>query len=208
MSPDPGSLYISKPGTSHSIPLVLASQSAARKEILQHLGLSLTVDPAHIDETIPPGTELTAFLAELAYRKALEVSRRHLTSLILGADTVIVDDAGIIGKPNDAAEARAILARLSGKSHQVITGLAIIDATTGAAARRTDVSTVVFRSLPPQTIENYLNTGEPFGKAGAYALQGLGAVLIANVQGDYNNVLGLSIASFVDALAELGYELL
>jgi septum formation protein len=195
-------------GTSHSLPLVLASRSQARRAILQQLGLSFAVDPADIDECIREGETPAEHVSELSYRKAVEVSSRHPASLVIGVDTVGLDDQGIIGKPDGEAEARAILERLSGKSHEVVTGLAIINAATGAAARRVDISTVTFRSLSQATIERYIRTGEPFGKAGAYALQGIGAVLIERVQGDYNNVLGLSITSLVDALDELGYELI
>jgi septum formation protein len=195
-------------GISRSIQLVLASRSQARMDILKQLGLSFTVDPADIDES-PNDRETPAeHVSELAYRKALKVSSRHPSSLIIGVDTVGVDDHGIIGKPDGEAEARAILERLSGKAHQVVTGLAIINAKTGASARRVDISTVSFRSLSQAAIERYIRTGEPFGKAGAYALQGFGALLVEKVEGDYNNVLGLSVTSLVDALDELGYELI
>jgi septum formation protein len=194
--------------TSRSQPLVLASRSPARSDILKQLGLSFTVDPADIDESIRDRETPAEHVADLAYRKALTVSSRHPAGLVVGVDTVGADDRGIIGKPEGETEARAMLERLSGKSHQVVTGLAIIDTTTGAAARRLDISTVTFRSLSPATIERYIRTGEPLGKAGAYALQGLGAALIEKVEGDYHNVLGLSIAALVDALEELGYELI
>jgi septum formation protein len=190
------------------LPLVLASRSQARMAILQQLNLSFTVDPADIDESITDQETPAEHVSELAYRKAMTVGGRHPSCLVVGVDTVGVDDQGIFGKPEGEAEARAILERLSGKSHQVITGLAIVNAATGAVARRVDISTVTFRRLSPPTIERYIRTGEPFGKAGAYALQGLGAALIESVEGDYNNVLGLSVASLVDALDELGYELI
>lgn len=195
-------------GSSRTLPIVLASRSPARMAILRQLGLAFTVDPADIDESARDGETPAEHVSELAYRKAVEVSRRHSSSLVIGVDTVGVDEHGIIGKPAGEAEARAILERLSGKSHQVVTGLAVINASTGAAARKVDISTVTFRALSAATIERYLQTGEPFGKAGAYALQGLGAMLIKSVEGDYNNVLGLSIASLIDALDELGFELI
>jgi septum formation protein len=203
-----GGLLPVEKGTACPIQLVLASRSQARKDILQQLGLSFTIDPADIDENIQDRETPAEHVSELAYRKVVKVSGRHPSCLVIGADTVIVDDQGIIGKPHSPVEARAILARLSGKSHKVITGMAIINSATGASARKWDISTVTVRSLSPQTIERYIQTDEPFGKAGGYALQGLGALLIARVQGDYNNVLGLSITSFVEALEELGYELL
>jgi len=195
-------------GAARSIPLVLASQSQARRDILRQLGLTFVVDPAGIDESARAGETPTEHVSELAYRKAVAISRRHLSSLVIGVDTVGVDDRGIIGKPAGESEARAILERLSDKSHQVVTGLAVINTATGATARRVVVSTVTFRPLSAATIERYIRTGEPFGKAGAYALQGIGAALVEKVTGDYNNVLGLSIASLVDALDELGFELI
>lgn len=195
-------------GTARQIQCVLASQSQARKAILQQLGLSFTIDPADIDENIQDRETPAEHVTELAYRKVVKVSGRHPSCLVIGADTVIVDAQGIIGKPQGPVEARAILERLSGKSHEVITGMAIINSASGASSRKCDISTVTFRSLSPKTIERYIQTDEPFGKAGGYALQGRGALLIARVQGDYNNVLGLSITSFVEALEALGYELL
>jgi len=203
-----GSFLPVEKGTTHQIQLVLASQSQARKAILKQLGLSFTIDPADIDENLQDRETPAEHVSELAFRKVVKVSGRHPSCLVIGADTVIVDDQGIIGKPNSPDEVRTILARLSGKSHRVITGMAIINSATGASARKWDISTVTFRSLSPKTIERYIQTDEPFGKAGGYALQGLGALLIESVQGDYNNVLGLSITSFVEALEELGYELL
>lgn len=200
--------HITERATSRIIPLVLASRSQARAEILRRLGLTFVTDPADIDETLQDGISLTDQLAELANRKVTEVAIRYPLSLILGADTVIVDTLGVVGKPEGEAGARIILSRLSGKTHTVVTGMAIVDSHTGKSARRSDTSSVTFRVLSPQTIDRYIASGEPLGKAGAYALQGLGAVLVERVEGDYNNVLGLSVVSFVDMLAELGYGLL
>jgi septum formation protein len=194
------------------IPLVLASASPAKRDVLQMLGLRFKVDAADIDERAVTFSDPDQLVAELSKRKATAVALRNSNALVLGADTVVVDDYGILGKPKDAVDAKHILARLSGKTHRVVTGLHLIGQDSGpderVSACRVATSVVTFRFLTEETIERYVATREPLGKAGAYGLQGTGALLVQKVEGEYTNVFGMPIVSFVDALAELGCELI
>jgi len=194
--------------SSRYVPLVLASASSSRVNILRLLGLRFKVAPADLDESAVAASTPEDLVSELAFRKALSVSQRHSSDLTLAADTLIIDGDGIIGKPNGIPDARRTLERLSGASHRVVTGLAVVDGTSARSVRKVTTTTVRFRAISSGTIERYLRTGEPIGKAGGYALQGIGALLVESVDGEYSNVLGLPVATFVDALFELGYELI
>ena len=188
--------------------LVLASASPARAALLRQAGIAFEVDPAHIAEQAVTAATTEALLCELAFQKALETGKRHPGKIILGADTVGLDDEGIFGKPDDADHAAAMLARLSGRTHYVITGITVLEQVTGRYINKIAKSAVQFRWLSPETIARYVASGEPIGKAGGYAIQGIGSLLVANIAGDYTNVVGLPLADFVDALRELGYELI
>lgn len=188
--------------------LVLASGSPSKINVLQLLGLRFKVDPANIDEDSVSAESPERLVCKLALQKALTVRERHGDSLVLGADTLIVDEVGVIGKPRGAVDAQLILKRLSGSTHKVITGLTLLDQVTDTTVQKLAVTSVTFRNLSSETIGRYISTGEPFGKAGGYALQGIGALLVKSVQGEYSNVLGLPIATFVEALFDMGYELI
>lgn len=194
--------------TNQSSSLVLASQSRSRSQILRRIGLRFTIDPSGIEEIGEKDKEPDSIAAELAASKAKRVSQRHPHSIIIGADTVIVDEKGLIGKPNDERQAKQMLHRLSGKPHIVLTGLAVIDSRTNMIIESVASTIVVFRKLTPSSIERYVQTGEPIGKAGGYALQGIGALLVERTEGDYTTVLGLPVSALVDALKQLGYEIL
>ena len=182
--------------------LILASQSPRRAEILTSVGWPFEAIAANIDETRLPSEDALSYVTRLAQTKAETVAKQILAgSLVLGADTVVVIDKEILGQPRDDDDARRMLSLLSGKWHQVITGVALL--------RRADVlqtsvgqqtTRVRFADLSREQIDWYVSTGEPKGKAGAYAIQGRGALLIEEIQGDYFNVVGLPI--------RLVYELL
>lgn len=183
--------------------LVLASSSPRRKMLLEQLGLyfEVVVSDLHEDlrQPLPPEQ-----LAEvLALQKAQAVAASHPDRLILGADTIVVDNQGILGKPKDAHDAYQMLARLSGNVHQVITGLALISTQTpGQTLLRHETTQVKFTPLSDQDIVWYLHTGEPLDKAGAYAIQGKGARFIEWIHGCYNNVVGLPLFLLVNMLKE------
>lgn len=188
--------------------LVLASGSPSKSTILELLGLQFRVDPANIDEKAVRRPTPEELVCELSFRKAHAVADRHMHALILGADTLIVDKIGHLGKPMDMDDAEKMLRRLSGETHRVVTGLTLLDTDCSKSVTKLTTTHVKFRALSPQTISRYARTKEPLGKAGGYALQGVGALLIEKVDGEYNNVLGLPVATFVEALSDLGYELI
>lgn len=140
----------------------------------------------------------------LALRKAEAVARRHPDALVIGADTIVVLKDEVLGKPKNAQDARKMLARLSGNTHAVITGFAIIDGKTGKKVSRTVITKVSFRKLSEREIAEYVAKGESLDVAGAYALQSLGSTLIRKIDGDYSNVVGLPLAALVRALKKFG----
>ena len=184
--------------------LVLASASPRRRELLSGLGVPFVVDPAHVDESIAAGTEPETAALELAERKARTVA--HRTTLpVLAADTIVAAaDGGILGKPSSASEARSMLARLAGTTHRVITGVCL--ATDGGARLRTASGTtfVTMRPLADEEIEAYAASGEPFGKAGGYAIQEKGDRFVTRVDGSWTNVVGLPMELVEPLLAEAG----
>lgn len=180
------------PPLSLTVPFVLASGSPRRRELLGKLGFEFEVIPSDADETWPEATPPGPAAAQIAMRKAEAVARDHPGALVLGADTVVVLDGEVLGKPADTAEARATLSRLAGRSHTVYTGLALIhDETRAMAHEATDVT---FGALTADEIAAYVATGSPMDKAGAYGIQDdLGALFVSGVSGDYFNVVGLPL---------------
>jgi septum formation protein len=174
--------------------LVLASASPRRQELLARLGIPFTVEPSHIPELHPPGPPAAA-LAAVALDKARAVARRWTAgrAVILGADTEVVLDGRYMGKPRDAADAVRILSALRGRTHEVITGVALVEAPTGREATAAVTTRVTMTAATPEEIAAYVATGEPFDKAGGYAVQGLGARLVARVDGCLTNVVGLPV---------------
>jgi septum formation protein len=175
-------------------PLILGSASPRRAEILRSVGWEFTVAAADVDETLLRGEAPAVYVERLALAKARAVAENHPGRLVLGADTTVVIDDTILGKPENAEDARRMLRMLSGRRHLVLTGVALVRAGERANERVTHQTTeVVFGSLSDTEIDWYVATGEPMDKAGAYAIQGLGAVFIAEIHGDYWNVVGLPI---------------
>lgn len=171
--------------------LVLASRSPRRIELLSQLGLEPRVVPADIDETPRPGESPVDYVRRLALEKAQAVAATEPDATVLGADTTIDLDGAIIGQATDDADARRILGLLSGRTHRVHTGVAVVAAGKGRAEVVT--SLVTFHPLTDEMVDWYLGTGEWQGKAGAYAVQGLGVALVAGVRGSTTNVIGLPL---------------
>ncbi len=185
-------------------PLVLASGSPRRKELLECAGLSFEVmevpaeEEDRVDPSLPPGEGA----GRRALAKAAWAAERRPDAVVLGADTIVVLEGEVLGKPSDAAGAREMLSRLSGRTHRVITGFAIVS---GGEARTRLVETEVgFRALDAASIGRYVESGEPMDKAGAYAIQGAGGGFIDRVSGSYTNVVGLPLPEVLAALAECG----
>jgi septum formation protein len=172
--------------------LVLASASPRRAELLRAAGIPFDVAVADVDETQHPGEAADAYVRRLAAAKASRAAATHPGRQVLGADTTVVLDGEVLGKPHDAAEAASMLRRLSGRSHRVLTGVCLIGP--GARQETAVASTAVeFRPLTDDEIERYVASGEPMDKAGAYAIQGGAAAFVTRIDGDYDNVVGLPV---------------
>ncbi len=171
--------------------LVLASKSPRRSEILKNAGIDFTVRVADADETIPDGTKPQDAVVFLAARKALAVPRSD-DEVVLGADTVVVLDDKILGKPKDKNDAYNMIKSLSGRVHSVFTGVFAIG--NGVSVSFAEETKVEFYPLTDDEINEYINTSEPYDKAGAYGIQGLASKFIRGIEGDYFNVVGLPIS--------------
>jgi len=181
-------------------PLVLASASPRRRELLEAAGFAFDVAAADVDETPHAGETARAYVARLAEAKASVVLAARPEALVLGADTTVVVDGGILGKPGDADEAAAMLARLQGRAHEVLTGVALL----GRHWQRVAVAStaVWFAPMSPAEIAAYVATGEPMDKAGAYGIQGWAARYVTRIDGSYSNVVGLPVALVQAMLGE------
>jgi len=185
--------------------LILASASPRRKELLKSIRIPFIVAPAEIDEMVQDGEEPKAHVQRLAYEKAFEISRKYQDSWVLGADTIVVIDGRILGKPGDETEAMKMLSILSGRSHIVFTGYAIINSSyPGMKIVAYARSEVIIRTLSKTEIQGYVLTGEPMDKAGAYAIQGVGAAIVEKVYGSYTNVVGLPLCEVARDFKTLG----
>ena len=190
--------------------LILASASPRRKELLERLGLEFRTVPAEVDERpIAEGIrDPERLVTALAEAKAKAVARAHPGALVIGADTVVVLDGEILGKPSDESEARRMLSRLSGRTHHVYTGVAVVDGASGRFHVCAEVTAVTFGRLTEELIDRYVRTGEPLDKAGAYGIQGLGATLVERVEGCYFNVVGLPLFRLARLLEAFGRPVL
>ncbi len=188
--------------------IVLASASPRRKELLELIGLRFEVEPSNYDEETVSGSEPHEMVRELSLGKARAAAAKHGNAIIIGADTIVVLGDKVMGKPHMAPEAREMLRTLGGKVHSVITGFAILDAETGKVLSRSVETKVHMRKLTPEEIDSYVRSKEPLDKAGGYAIQGLGAVLVERIEGDYFNVVGLPLSALAESLKEFGVRVL
>jgi septum formation protein len=187
--------------------LILASGSPRRRELLAGAGVCFEVEPADIDETLLAGEKPEAYAARLAREKALTVARRLdvvAERVVLGADTIVVLDDAILGKPEDDAHAEALLARLVGRTHRVVTAVALVPADRLEVHALCVESRVAMRAADPQEIRAYVALGESRDKAGAYAIQGEGRRLVAKVEGSESNVIGLPLRETLALLRDVG----
>lgn len=174
-------------------PLVLASASPRRRWLLAKLGRAFDVDAPDIPEVPDPGEAADVFAGRMAAEKAAAVALRRPDAWVLAADTVVTLDGAALGKPKDAAEAVSMLRALAGRAHVVHTGVALLGPAENPSERMVVGTPVVFRTLTNAEIDAYVGTGEPFDRAGAYAIQGEGAHLVDRVEGSYTNVIGLPL---------------
>ena len=186
--------------------IILASGSPRRRELLAAAGLSVEVDPVDADESVYAGEAPAAYVERVAIAKAAIGARRHPDAAVLGGDTTVVVDGHIFGKPEDDGDARQMLERLSGRPHDVLTGVAL--AWRGAMRARVEKTTVWFRPLSAHDIAWYVASGEPRDRAGAYAIQGLASRFIPRIDGSYGNVVGLPVTAVLALLEDAGISAL
>ena len=184
--------------------LILASNSPRRSQLLKQAGLTFSVIPSKFDESKVAASDPDSYVITLAESKALDIAQKHPASWIIGADTVVLVDGIILGKPESRDNARDMLLRLSGKIHQVLTGYCICCKKTKRFFSETVRTDVQFKKLNDAEIEWYIQTGEPFDKAGAYAIQGIGAFLVKSINGSYTNVVGLPVCEVMTHLINEG----
>jgi septum formation protein len=182
-------------------PVVLASASPRRVALLRQVGLAFTVVDPGPDGEWPMGAEPRHGVRALALDKAQRVAARRASSVVIGADTIVVVRGTRLGKPRDPAEALAMLLRLHGRTHEVWTGVAVIHR--GESRTAAECTQVQFARLDEKTLRQYVRTGEPLDKAGAYAIQGLASQFVRRIVGDYGNVVGLPLAKLRQMLAEV-----
>ena len=187
-----------------TVRIILASQSPRRRELLALIGIPHDVRPADLDERVWPGEVPEAHAERLARSKAEAIAAREPGTVVIGADTIVVLDGDILGKPNDEAEAAATLRRLAGRTHTVHTAVAV--ARNGQTVSGVESVEVTFRPLTDTQIETYIATGEPMDKAGAYGIQGYGAVIVERVHGDYFAVMGLALGRLVGLMSQVGVQ--
>ena len=187
--------------------LVLASASPRRQEILRNAGIAFIAQPSHVPEIPLDGEDPIVYAERLARDKALEVAKDHPQDCVLGADTVVIIDGIILEKPKDAADAARMLGLLSGRTHQVITGVCLVTPQLRTENRElrtaSETTSVTMSALTEDDIRGYIATGEPMDKAGAYAIQGIASRWISRIEGDYFNVVGLPVALVCRMLQEL-----
>ena len=183
-------------------PIVLASGSPRRRQLLEMLRIPFRVIAPDVDERVLVGELAEAYVTRLSRVKAEAIAARVPGDVVLAADTTVVLDGEIFGKPDSAAHAVTMLARLQGRTHEVMTSVAVMRG--GEVAQALDVSRVTFRPADEHTLAVYVATGEPLDKAGAYAIQGLGAPLIERVEGDFFGVMGLPLRLALDLLGRFG----
>ncbi|WP_246940850.1 Maf family protein [Bacillus pinisoli] len=183
--------------------LVLASSSPRRKELLTNLGITFDVLSSSIEETIDPSVTPEETVLSLAEQKAMDVAKQYPSSYVVGADTIVVYDSQILGKPKDEQDAKHMLRMLSGNTHYVLTGVSIVvNGQPSSFYVRTDVT---FWPISEDEISQYIESREPFDKAGSYGIQGLGSLFVKEIKGDYFSVVGLPISRLKRELAKIGF---
>ena len=180
--------------------LILASQSPRRSYLLEQAGIEFSVIPSSFDENSVKPSSPDVYVRQLAESKARDISEQYADSWVIGADTIVFIDGNILGKPDSRVEARSMLERLSGKTHHVLTGYCICCHSIGRLFSDVVKTEVRFKKLTAREIDWYINSGEPFDKAGAYGIQGIGTFLVRRINGSYTNVVGLPVCEVMDFL--------
>jgi nucleoside triphosphate pyrophosphatase len=183
-----------------SHPFILASMSPRRQELLQSVGLKFKIIPAHVNEDYKDGESPREHVKRLAQDKALAIAEKYPEAWVLGADTIVVIDDMILGKPKSKAQARKMLGMLSGRVHKVFTGFTLAHLKSNVTKTRVIQSAVKFKTISAEEMEWYISCDEPYDKAGGYAVQGKGAYFIKAIRGSYTNVIGLPLCEVLEEL--------
>jgi septum formation protein len=179
--------------------LVLASASPRRRELLKQAGIKFTACPVNMNESFK-STSPEKLVVRLAHDKAMAAAKKFKRGIILGADTIVVCDDQIMGKPSDKQDAKKMLKQLSANTHKVMTGLALVNAKTGKIKTAIETTKVTFRTLSTKEIDGYISTGEYKDKAGAYGIQGRAGAFVERIDGCYSNVVGLPLSRLVNLI--------
>lgn len=188
--------------------IILASASPRRADLLKQIGVEFDIAPSEVGELPHPDEAPADYITRIARAKVITVARKRESGLVIGADTVVVLDGHLLGKPNDEADASRMLRQLSGKWHAVMTGVALFDVATRGEVADYDKTLVKFAQLTDTEIEWYISTGEPMDKAGAYGVQGRAGLFVEEIAGNYCNVVGLPIPLVYRLARRLGYSFL
>jgi septum formation protein len=190
--------------------LILASSSPRRAEILRHAAFSFEIRPTHVDESLRPGERPTDYVLRLAQAKSQAAAEDEIifgeAAYVIGADTAVVVEGELLGKPAKTEDARRMLLRLRGKTHEVLTGLSILAIPEGKRVDHVETTRVTFLNISDQQVEEYISSGEPFDKAGAYGIQGIGGRFVERIEGCYFNVMGLPVSRLWGFLRGLGWS--
>lgn len=188
--------------------IILASQSPRRKALLSQIGLNFEIDPSNYEEDMSLKMNPNKLAEFLSLGKAEDVAKKHKHSIIISADTIVAIDDEVFGKPKTNERARYMLNKLSGRAHSVITGFTIIDTDTNRKISKSVETKVYFKSIQKKEMDAYIATGEPLDKGGGYAIQGIAALFVEKIEGDYFNIVGLPILSLVEELKKFGVDIL
>lgn len=188
--------------------IILASASPRRKELLEKIGLKFEVEPSNYAENMRSKLSPDELARSTSLEKAKVVAGKHKNAIVIAADTFIVFRGKILGKPNTQAEARKMLMTLKGKSHSVITGFTILDTDKNKVLTKSVETIIHIKNLTSEEVDAYVKSKEPLDKAGAYAIQGLGSVIVERIEGDYFNVIGLPLSVLAEGLKEFGINIL
>jgi septum formation protein len=198
-----------QPSTITNKTLVLASSSPRRQELIRTLGIPYRIAVSDADETVELGLSPAEIVETLSLRKALVVwPQCQFSEIVIGSDTIVVVDNEVLGKPKDAQDAAVMLERLQGRTHEVYSGVACIDAEDGRRHVSHRVTKVKMKPLQNEQIQRYIATGEPMDKAGSYGIQGLGATIVEGIEGDYFNVVGLPLSLLSELLTNFGVHVI
>jgi len=188
--------------------IILASASPRRKQLLEQIGLKFEIDPSNYEEDMTLKMKPSKLAEFLSLGKAKDVAARHKDSIIISADTIVAVDDEVFGKPKTSEKAKYMLQKLSGRAHSVITGFTIIDTKTNKQLSKSVETKVYFKDISDKEMGTYISTGEPLDKGGSYAIQGLAALFVEKVDGDFFNIVGLPIFELVHELKNFGINVL